>query len=47
MKLRTASETVGWMNSVGPLTVSPQFPKGQQTTNKDSNKNDGSKKKEG
>jgi hypothetical protein len=27
MKLRTASESVGWMNSVGPLTVSPHFPK--------------------
>lgn len=25
MKLRTASESVGWMNSVGPLTVSPHF----------------------
>jgi len=25
MKLRTATESVGWMNSVGPLTVSPSF----------------------
>lgn len=24
-RLRTASESVGWMNSVGPLTVSPSF----------------------
>ncbi len=25
MKLRKASESVGWLNSVGPLAVSPQF----------------------
>jgi hypothetical protein len=25
MKLRTASESVGWLNSVGPLDVSPTF----------------------
>lgn len=25
MKLRTASESVGWLNTEGPLTVSPQF----------------------
>lgn len=25
MKLRTASESVGWLNTVGPLTVSPRF----------------------
>lgn len=23
MKLRTASESVGWLNSVGPLAISP------------------------
>ncbi len=27
MKLRTASESVGWANSVGPLNVSPQVPR--------------------
>lgn len=26
MRLRTASESVGWMNSEGPLTTSPSFP---------------------
>jgi hypothetical protein len=25
MKLRTASESVGWLNSVGPLSTSPKF----------------------
>lgn len=35
MKLRTASESVGWMNSVGPLTVSPHFPKPSEGSTKD------------
>jgi hypothetical protein len=25
MRLRTASESVGWLNTEGPLTVSPNF----------------------
>lgn len=26
MKLRKATESVGWLNSVGPLVESPRFP---------------------
>lgn len=38
LKLRTASESVGWLNSVGPLNVSPQvstaLPQQEDTTTK-------------